>query len=210
MDKKWEIELEKSKIKGQVLQITEPRTENNKNRNIQKERKQNIPAVSWTPQGHNGSQYQTSYPQRSKPYSKFLNTPQPRFLQEFQPRPRNNQNRFQYNPYNQMIPRMYQLTLNTVPSQTQHTIEFPVENQENPKESGKQNFHKQFEGNESLNQKSRNWNNKIQDNPNWLREGTQLQNAGASENLIQLNCDNYKEPGHFKRECPYLSQNQGN
>ena len=80
LGKKWEIELE---IKGQVSQITEPKTENNKNKNIQKERQQKIPAVSWTPQGHNGSQYQTPYPRRSNPYYKFLNTPQPRFLQEF-------------------------------------------------------------------------------------------------------------------------------
>ena len=46
LGKEWEIELEKSKIKGQVLQITEPKTENNKNQNIQKERQQKIPAVS--------------------------------------------------------------------------------------------------------------------------------------------------------------------
>ena len=87
LGKEWKIELEKSKIKGQVLQMAEPRTQNNKKQNIQKERQQKIPAVSWTPQGHNGSQYQTPYPQRSNPYSKFLNTPQPRFFQEFQPRP---------------------------------------------------------------------------------------------------------------------------
>ena len=84
---------------------------------------------------------------------------------------------------------MNHLTLNRVPGQTQPTIEFPTENRD---------------------QESIIWYNKIQDNPNWLRQGTQLQNANASENSTQLNCYNYKEPGQFKRECPYLSQNQGN
>ena len=32
LGKEWETELAKSKITGQVLQITEPRIENNKNR----------------------------------------------------------------------------------------------------------------------------------------------------------------------------------
>ena len=39
-----------------------------------------------------------------------------------------------------MIPRMDQLALNTVPGQTQPTIEFPAENQENPGENAQQNF----------------------------------------------------------------------
>ena len=59
MGKEWEIELKQSKIRGQVLHITEPRTENNNNQNIQKETQQNIPVVSWITQGYNRSQYQT-------------------------------------------------------------------------------------------------------------------------------------------------------
>ena len=88
----------------------------------------------------NRPQYQKSYVQRSNPYPTVLNTPQPRFLQEFQPRFRNNQNKFQYNPYDQLIPRMNQLTLNTVPGQTQTTIEFPAEDWENPAANAQQNF----------------------------------------------------------------------
>ena len=103
---------------------------------------------------------------------------------------------------------MSQLALNG--GQTRPTIEFPTENRENPVENTQQNFQKQFASNVNRKQKSVNWNNKIQDNPNWLKQGTQLQNASASENSIQLNCYNCKKPGHFKWECPYLSQNQGN
>ena len=95
---------------------------------------------------------------------------------------------------------MNHLTLNRVPSQTQPTIEFPTENRESPAENTQQNSQKQFANNVNRNQESRIWNNKIQDN----------KNANASENSTQLNCYNCKEPGHFKREYPYLSQNQGN
>ena len=139
--------MKKSEITGQVLQITEPTTENNRNQNIQKERQQKIPAVSWTPRGYNRSQYQTPYPQRSNPYSTFLNTPQHTFLQEFQPRLRNNQNRFQCNTYDQLIRRMNYLALNRVPGQTQPTIEFPTENRESPAENTQKNFQKQFANN---------------------------------------------------------------
>ena len=78
--------------------------------------------------------------QRPNPYPAFQNTPQPRFLQEFQPRFRNNQYRFEYNPYNKKIPRMNQLALGTVPGQAQPTIEFPAENRENPGENGQLKF----------------------------------------------------------------------
>ena len=105
---------------------------------------------------------------------------------------------------------MNHLTLNKAPGQTQPTIEFPTENRESPAENTQQNFQKQFANNANRNQERRIWNNKIQDNPNRLRQGTQLQNASTSENSTQLNCYNCKEPGHFKRECPDLSQNQGN
>ena len=50
LGKESEIELEKSEIRGQVLQITEPRMENNKNQNSQNRKQQNIPAVPWKPQ----------------------------------------------------------------------------------------------------------------------------------------------------------------
>ena len=105
---------------------------------------------------------------------------------------------------------MNHLSLNRVAGQTQPTIEFSTENQESPVENTQQNFQKQFANNVNRNQENRIWNSKIQDNPNWLRQGTQLQNANASKNSTQLNCYNGKEPGHFKRGCPYLSQNQGN
>ena len=119
LGKEWEIELKKSEIKGQLLQITEPKREKNENQNPQN-RKQNIPAVTWRPQ------YQTPYVQRPNLYPAVPNTPQPRFWQEFQPRFRNNQSRFQFNTYDQLIPRINHLTLNRVPSQTQTTIEFPT------------------------------------------------------------------------------------
>ena len=90
------------------------------------------------------------------------------------------------------MPRMNQLTLNTVPGQTQPTIEFPAENRDNLAKNVQQNFQKQFASNVNRNQKSGNWNNKIQDIPNWLKQGTQLQNASASENLVQLNWYNCK------------------
>ena len=182
----------------------------NKNQNIQNRRQQNIPAVSWVPQGYSKPQYQTPYLQRSNPYPTFQNTPQPRFLREFQPRFRNNQNKFQYISYNQLIPRMNQLVLCTVPGQTQPMIEFAAENRENLGENGQRNFQKQCACNVNRSQKSGIWNNKKQDNPNWLKQGAQLQNANANENLMQLNRYNCKEPGHFKRECLYFCQNQGN
>ena len=62
---------------------------------------------------------------------------------------------------------MNQLTLNTVPGQTQPTIEFPAENRESPAENMQQNFQKQVANNVNRNQESRNWNDKIQENPNW-------------------------------------------
>ena len=80
-------------------------------------------------------------------------------------------------------------------------------NRENPGENGQQNFQKQFASNENQTQRNGNWNNKIQDNPNWLKQGTQLQNASAKGNLMHLNCYNCKEPGHIKREYPYLTHN---
>ena len=208
--KEWEIELKKSEIKGQILQITEPRRESSENQDSQNRKQQNIPTVPWRRQRYNKPQYQTPYVQRPNPYPAILNTPQPKFWQEFQPGFRNNKSRFQYNTYDQLIPRMNHLTLNRVPDQTQPTIEFPTENRESPAENTQQNSQKQFANNVNRNQESRIWNNKIQDNPNWLRQGTQMQNANASENSIQLNCYNCKEPGHFKRKCSYLSQNQGN
>ena len=145
LGKEWEIELKKSDIKGKQLQITETQRENNENQNFQNRKLQNIPTVSWKLQRDNRRQYQTPYVQRPNPYPAILNTPQPRFLQEFQPRLRNNQSRFQYNTYDQLIPRTNHLTLNRVPGQTQPTIEFPTENR---------------------NQESGIWH-KIQDNRNW-------------------------------------------
>ena len=115
-----------------------------------------IPAVLCIPQGYNRPQYQTPYEHRSNPYPAFKNAPQPKLLHEFQPRFRNNQNRFQYNPYYQMIPRMNQLALSTVLGQTQSTLEFPAENRENTGENGQQNFQKQFASNENRNQRSGN------------------------------------------------------
>ena len=66
---------------------------------------------------------------------------------------------------------MNQLALRTVPGQTQPTIEFPAENRGNPEENGQQNFQRQFASNVNRSQKSGNWNNKIQGNPNWLQRG---------------------------------------
>ena len=83
LPKEWNIKLEKSEIRCQVLQIREPSMENNKNENSQNRKQQNIPAVPWKPRGYNRPQYQTPYVQRSNPYPTILNTPQPRFLQEF-------------------------------------------------------------------------------------------------------------------------------
>ena len=45
LSKEWEIELKKSEIKRQVLQITEPRRENNENQNSQNRKLQYIPTV---------------------------------------------------------------------------------------------------------------------------------------------------------------------
>ena len=78
LGKEWEIELKKSEIKAQILQITEPRRESSENQNPQN-RKQNIPAVPWRPQRYNRPQYQTPYVQRPNPYLAVPNTPQPRF-----------------------------------------------------------------------------------------------------------------------------------
>ena len=121
LGKEWEIELKKSEIKGKLLQITEPKRENNENQNFQNRKQQNIPAVPSKLQNYNRSQYRKSYSRGS------------------QPRIRNNQDGFQYNPYNQLIPRMNHLALNRVPSQTQPTIEFPAENRENPAGNTQQN-----------------------------------------------------------------------
>ena len=83
LSKEWEIELKKSEIKGQVLQITEPRRKNNENQNSQNRKQQNIPSVPWKQERYNRSQYQTPCVQRPNPYPAVLNTLQPRFLQEF-------------------------------------------------------------------------------------------------------------------------------
>ena len=207
--------MAKSKIRGRVLQITEPRVENNKSRKkyheinyqyenknqiIQNGRQQNIPRASWVQQRYNIPQYQIPSPQRPNPYPAFQNIPQPGFSQGFQSRFRNNQYRYQYNPYNQIIPRMNQLAIDTVPGQITPTIAFLTETWENPRENGQKNFQKQFASNENRNQRRGNWNNKLQDNLNWSKQGAQSQNGSAKENLIHLNCYNCKKPGHFKRE----------
>ena len=147
LGKEWEIELKKSEIKGQILQITEPRRESSENQNSQNRKQPNIPTVPWRLQRYNRPQHQTPYVQRPNPYPAILNTPQTRFWQEFQPGFRNNQSRFQHNTYDQLIPRMNHLTSNRVPGQTQPTIEFSTENRESPAENTQQNSQKQFANN---------------------------------------------------------------
>ena len=98
LGKEWEIELAKSKIRGHVLQLIEPRMENNKNRkeyhetnhqygnknqNIANGRQQNIPKASWVQQRYNIPQYQIPSLQRPNPYLAFQNTPQPGCPQGF-------------------------------------------------------------------------------------------------------------------------------
>ena len=160
LGKEWEIELKKSKIKAQILQITEPMREIGENQNSQNRKQQNIPAVPRRLQRYNRTKYQTPYVQRRNSYPTILNTPQSRFWQEFQHGFWNNQGRFQYNTYDQLIPRMNHLTLNRVPGQTQPTIEFPTENRESPAENTQKNSQKQFANNVNQNQESRIWNKK--------------------------------------------------
>ena len=164
------------------------------------------PGASWIQRRYNIPQYQIPSLQRFNLYPAFWNTSQPGFSQGFQSRYRNNQYTYQYNPYNEIIPKINQLSRSITRSNTVH---YKISNgkSEKPTRKWTTNFQKQFASNENLNQRSGNWNNRIQDIPNWLKQGAQSHNAIVNENLIQLNYYKCKTPGHFKRECSYLSHN---
>ena len=123
-----------------------------------------IPGASFEKRIYYTPDYQTPI-ERPNLYLTVQNSPQTRFPQGFQPRVRSNQNRYPYNPDNQIILRISQLTIGTVSGLTQPTIEFPTEYQENTRESGQQNFPKQIASNENRNQKSENLKYRVRDNP---------------------------------------------
>ena len=110
-------------------------TYGNRSQSIQNGRLQYIPRASFVKQRYGIPQYQTLSLQRPNLYPIFQNTHQSWFPQVFQPRFQNNQYRYPFHSYNQIIPRMSQLAIGTVSGRTQPTIEFPTKNREN--DSGK-------------------------------------------------------------------------